>query len=183
MLAIYLFAAALGGGLLAFSLLGGHDGSADDPGHGDNPFDFLSIRTLTYFLFVFGGVGAVLTWSWRSAASPLILLLATASGLVIGALVAATFGYLRRTDSGAHDGEESFVGLTARVTLPIANGGIGKILVRRGDRTFELMARPHDQEAAAAAADWTSVIVVEMNRGTAMIAPLDDPALIESSTP
>ena len=58
MLTLYLFALLVGGGLLAFSLLGGDDGANahHDALSGDNPLQFLSLRTLTYFLFVFGGV-------------------------------------------------------------------------------------------------------------------------------
>jgi hypothetical protein len=177
MISLYLFAVLVGGGLLVFSLLGGHDG-ADDGGH-SNPVEFLSIRTLTYFLFVFGGVGAILSWAGLS--SVIVAALAAASGVAVGALVSMAFGFLRRTDSGAQEGEEGFVGLTARVTLPLAAGGLGKILVQRGGRSIELLARPLDPATGATAPEWRSVIVVEMSRGTALVAPLDDP-LLEGST-
>jgi hypothetical protein len=183
MLTLYLFALVVGGGLLAFSLIGGHDHGGDL--HGDvgdhalgNAFHFLSLRTLTYFLFVFGGVGAVLTWSWKGWMAPLVLLLAAAAGVGIGALVSFAFKYLRQTDSGDRHSEDSFVGLPARVTLPIPAGGMGKVLVHRGDRTFELLARPHD--GSAPTSGWKSVVVVEMNRGVALVAPLD-PALQDSN--
>ncbi|MEK7402103.1 MAG: hypothetical protein AABZ80_07030 [Gemmatimonadota bacterium] len=180
MFSLYLFSAIVGGALLVFSLSGhgdahGHDfGGGHDVGHDHNPFKFLSLRTLTYFLAVFGGVGAVLTWAWKSSA-PLVLLLAVVAGLGVGSLTSFAFQYLRKTGSGDRDSEDSFVGLTGRITLPISQGGLGKVLVQRGDRSFELLAQPLD--ATTAPSTWKSVVVVEMRRGTAIVSPVDEATL------
>jgi len=186
MLSMYLFSAVVGGSLLVFSLSGhgdahghdfggGHGGAGGhDADHDHNPFKFLSLRTLTYFLFVFGGVGSVLTWTWRGAA-PLVLLLSVVAGMGVGLLASAAFQYLRKTDSGGRETEESFVGLTGRVTLPMSRDGLGKVLVQRGDRSFELLARPFD--TATAPSTWKSVVIVEMNRGTAIVSPVDESTL------
>lgn len=178
MFALYLFALVLGGGLLLFSLVGDADGDANHSGHGHDAAKFLSLRTLTYFLFVFGGVGAVLSRTWHWAAAPLVLVAAIAGGLLVGSAVSYAFNYLRRTDSGARESEDSFIGLTGRVTLPIGPSGRGKVMVERGGRTFELTARPLET-AGTPPTHWSSVIVVEMNRGTAVVAPMDDPAVRE----
>lgn len=181
MFSLYMFALLVGGALLVFSLLGQSDADSDVGNgafDGDNPVQWLSFRTAIYFLFVFGGVGAVLSKAWVGAAAPLVLVLATAAGLGVGAAVAATFGYLRKTDSGLRQTDDSFIGLSGRITLPIAAAGAGKVLVSRGDRTFELLARPYDK-ASGDPAHWQNVIVVEMDRGTARVAPRDDPAVRE----
>jgi membrane protein implicated in regulation of membrane protease activity len=178
MFALYLFALVLGGGLLLFSLLGDAHGDADHDAHGHDAIKFLSLRTLTYFLFVFGGVGAVLSKTWHWAAAPLVLATAIAAGTLVGSAASYAFAYLRRTDSGARESEDSFIGLTGRVTVPIGPSGKGKVLVERGGRTFELLARPLET-AAGPARSWSSVMVVEMNRGTAVVAPMDDPAVRE----
>ena len=199
MFSLYLFSVIVGGGLLGFSLFGGHDSHHGDVGHGGvgghgghgghggaghhdaqghNPVQWLSLRTLTYFLFVFGGVGAILTKTWNAATMPLVLLLSVVAGLSVGGAVAMAFNYLRNTDSGAGDSDESFVGLPGSLTLPIGSSGMGKVLVQRGDRTYELLARPHDA-AVAGASKWKSVIVVEMKGGTALVTPSDDPAYKE----
>ena len=188
MFALYLFALILGGGLLLFSLFGdGHHHGADASHHDldvgdagqadiqDNPVQWLSLRTVIYFLFVFGGVGAALSKSWPGAAAPLIAVLATGAGAGVGAAVSAAFAYLKKTDSGARDGDESFVGLAGQVTLPFGDSGAGKVLVTRGDRTFELLARPFGG-ASGDPRHWKAVVVMEMQRGTAMVAPVDDPA-------
>jgi hypothetical protein len=130
MFALYLFALVVGGALLLFSLVGGSDhGDADfshDGGH--SPAQWLSIRTLMYFLFVFGGVGAILSRTWSPAAAPVVLGIAVLAGAGVGAAVSAAFGYLRRTDSGYRETDDSFIGLTARVTVPLGDGRTGKIL-------------------------------------------------------
>lgn len=181
MFSLYLFALMVGGGLLLFSLVSGsehqHDGFHHAGDHG-SAGEWLSLRTLTYFLFVFGGVGAVLSRSWHAGAAPLVLLVATAAGLAVGGAVATAFSWLRRTDTGHRESDDSFIGLSGRMTLPFGPAGAGKVLVARGDRTFELLARPYDRASGAPSA-WNHVIVVEMERGTALVAPLDDPAVRE----
>jgi membrane protein implicated in regulation of membrane protease activity len=184
MFSLYLFSAIVGGGLLVFSLSGHGDGHGHDFGgghaaghdvaHDHNPFKFLSLRTLTYFLFVFGGVGAVLTKMWSSGGL-LVLLLSVVSGLGVGAMASFAFQYLRNTDSGQRDSDESFVGLTGRMSVPMSAGGAGKVLVRRGDRSFELLAQPLD--ATTAPSTWKAVVVVEMKKGTAIVSPVDEATL------
>lgn len=182
MFSLYLFALIVGGALLLFSLFGGSDHGDTDFSHdgGHSPAQWLSIRTLMYFMFVFGGVGAILTKTWSPAMSPFVFGLALLAGAGVGTAVSAAFSFLRRTDSGYRDGDDSFVGLTARVMIPISASGPGKVRVSRGDRTVELLARPYDRAAASTSApDWKDVIIVEMARGTAIVAPVDDPAVRE----
>jgi hypothetical protein len=184
MASLYLFSVLVGGVLLAVGAFGGghdhHGATGVDHSHdSEGAGKLLSIRTLTYFLFVFGGVGAALTWGWRDAYSIVVLALALLSGLGVAGLVAYAFRYLAQTDSGSRDGEDSFVGLQGRVVLPIGAAGLGKICVERGGRSYELIARPH--KSASTSAGWKAVVVVEMQRGTALVAPLDDPVLLEGS--
>lgn len=182
MFSFYLFALIVGGALLLFSLFGDSDHSDTDLGHdtGHSPTQWLSIRTLTYFLFVFGGVGAILTKSWSPATAPIVLGIALLAGGGVGTAVSAAFRYLRRTDSGYRQTDDSFIGLTARVIVPLGPGRPGKVLVHRGDRTFDLLAQPYVRtEGATPLPDWKEVIIVEMTRGTAIVAPVDDPAVRE----
>lgn len=182
MFSLYLFALVVGGALLLFSLFGSSDHSdadfSDDSGH--SPVQWLSIRTLMYFLFVFGGVGAILSRTWPPASAPFVFGIALLAGAGVGAAVSAAFAYLRRTDSGYRESDDSFIGLTAHVTVPFGPGRPGKVLVSRGGRTFDLLARPYDRATGAKPlTDWKDVIIVEMTRGTAIVAPLDDPAVRE----
>ena len=179
MLAVYLFSVLVGGALLGVSMFGSDHGDVDaieHGNHGDNAAKFLSLRTLTYFLFVFGGVGIALSLLAGGAGWPLTLALAAVAGAGVGAIVAGTFRYLSRTESGGGQSDESFVGLRGRVVLPIAEGGLGKVMVQRGDRIYELLAKPLDSSSEGTAS-WKAVVVVEMSRGTALVAPLDEPTL------
>jgi hypothetical protein len=70
------------------------------------------------------------------------------------------------------------VGLQGKVVLPIGAGGLGKVVVQRGGRTYELIAKPLDSSATGIP-NWKAVVVVEMKRGTALVAPLDEPVLLQ----
>lgn len=182
MMSLYLFALVLGVGLLAFSMFGG-DADADASDLADiDALKWLSLRSLSYFAFVFGGVGAVLSRFWPGATAPIVAVLATASALGVSAIVNATFRYLKRTESGDRGSDDSFIGLSGRVTLPFGASGAGRVLVARADRNFELTARPFD-DAHGDPATWTQVIVVEMQRGTALVTPLDPAAADPLSLP
>jgi hypothetical protein len=186
MFTLYLFALIVGGGLLLFSLFGGSEGHdvdthGDAAAHAGDAGQWLTLRTAIYFLFVFGGVGAVLSKSWHSAATPLVLALALAAGVGVGAVVAAAFKYLRTTDSGLRESDDSFIGLSGRMVLPFGATGSGKVLVTRGDRTFELLARPFEGSSGDPAS-WRAVVVLEMKRGSAVVAPANDPAVREISS-
>lgn len=182
MFTIYLFALLVGGALLLFSLFGSdaHDSDVSHDLHVHNPVQWLSLRTAMYFLFVFGGVGAVLSKTWPAGTWPIVLVLSTGAGLGVGAAVATTFAWIRRTSSGDRDSDDSFVGLTGRMTLPFGHGAAGKVLVARGDRTFELLAQPLEGGVGDPPA-WRSVVVVEMRRGIAIVTPADDPRVREFS--
>jgi hypothetical protein len=172
MLTLYVFSLILGVGLLAFSLLGG-DADADATSIADvEALRWLSLRGLSYFAFVFGGVGAALTYTWHGITAPLIAGLAVGSGVVVSAIVNATFRYLKRTESGDRGSDDRFIGLTGRVVLPFGESGMGKVLVTRADRSFELLARPFDDEHGEPRS-WQQIIVVEMQRGTALVTPYD----------
>ena len=185
MLPVYLFSVIVGGVLLAVGALGSdHDqevGSGLDSTHHDagGASKIFSLRVLTYLLFVFGGVGVALTWSWRGRAAILTFLLASVAGIVVAGLVGFAFRYLARTESGAQPGEDTFVGLPAHVVLPIGPGGLGKVRVQRGDRSYELLARSVGADVASR--EWKSVVVVEMRRGTAIVAPVDEAVMPENS--
>lgn len=199
MMALYVFGLVLGGGFLAISLfgdlLGGHgdvdlvsDGLSDlDPGHdhaagGDHDgaaTKIFSMRTVTYSLFGFGAVGALLTWLWSGGAPVTIAVLAAGTGVASGAMVNVVFSWMSRSESGALEGEDAFEGLTGRVTLPIAASG-GHIRVEKAGREVELRALPHPSASDRGdPAGWRRVVVVEMEHGVARVAPLDNDQLLQ----
>lgn len=131
-----------------------------------------TIRNLTYFLFGFGGVGWLLTATQPDLSTWVVTAAAVLGGSVTAGLAAVVFGWLKATDSGWQADETSFVGCEARVILPVGHGKVGQVMVRRGDREHELRALPFDA-GAEAPERWRSVVVIEMDGGTARVSPLD----------
>jgi hypothetical protein len=182
MLTLYWLALILGGGLALFSLIGDFTGTdADyggldhDLGHGgighdgaDTGWQLFSLRTATYFLFGFGATGVLV----RLASGGPIITAAAAlfTGVAAAFTSASVFRYLRRTSSGEMQGDTSFEGLQATVTLPFRNRR-GKIEVVRGGREIELMAECYDDDAQNSDS-WREVVIIEVRGGTARVSPL-----------
>ena len=131
-----------------------------------------TIRNLTYFLFGFGAVGWLLTETRPDLPIWVVTAAAVAAGVLAAGIAAVVFGWLKATDSGWQADEGSFVGCEARVILPVGHGKLGQIMVRRGDREHELRALPFDA-GAEAPGSWRTVVVIEMDGGTAKVSPLD----------
>ncbi len=206
MTSIFLFSLIVGGGLLALSLLGDLFGAGDadmdvdldtdldldldtdlavdaDPDVDTDvagAFKVFTIRNLTYFLFGFGAVGWILTATSPELPLLLVTAAATGSGALAAALAMAAFGWLKATDAGFMAEESSFVGCEGRVVLPLRPGKVGQIVVRRQDREHELRALPFDGSAPSPE-EWRSVLVIEMDGGTARVSPLE--ALTPADSP
>jgi hypothetical protein len=135
-----------------------------------------SIRTLFYSLFGFGSVGTLLTYLWSG--SPLLTAgFAVFGGISSGAIVNAAFGYVKRSESGMVLSETSYVGLLGRVTLPLRPGIPGQIVVERGGKRLGIRALPHSS-APGDPASWKNVFIVEMEKGIARVAPVDEDLLL-----
>lgn len=200
--ALYWFALVVGVGMFLFSLAGdlfghgdvdvgtdvdvdadigldadaGADVDHDGDGHHDTEgFRIFSVRNATYFLFAFGVTGVLLSWIWGGARPLLTAAFASVLGLTGGAISTLAFGWVRRTEAGQLMGDRGWIGLTGRVTLPLSAGGTGKVLVERGGREHELLARPFEREPDRPE-DWVEVMVIDMQQGVALVSPRD-PAL------
>ena len=133
-----------------------------------------SIRTVTYSLFGFGAVGTLLTFFGVGIAPATTAGLSIGTGLVSGALINGLFAWVRRGESGQLAVEDVYAGHLGRVTLPIEGSG-GKIIVEIAGREVELKALPHASTSESGdASQWRRVLVVEMDRGVAMVAPAED---------
>jgi hypothetical protein len=140
-----------------------------EAGHG---FRILSVRNATYFLFAFGVTGSLLSWLWGGSRGVLTAALAGVLGVTGAAISSLTFGWVKKTESGAMLDDQGWVGMSGEVTLPISATTAGKIEVIRGGRTHELTARPFDAEPVGTET-WKDVMVIEMQQGVAMVVPRD----------
>ncbi|MDE2794215.1 MAG: hypothetical protein OXL34_05285 [Gemmatimonadota bacterium] len=192
MLTAYIFCLAVGGGFLALSFFGDFlegdvdidadvdvDADMDALAHGSGIAQLFSLRAAINALFGFGAAGSLLHLVWGGGQPILTAAIAGGTGLASGALISTVFGYLKRTESGALRGEQSFVGLTGEVSLEIAPGSRGSVTVRRGDRRVRIRAQMADTyRAAEALTAGHPVVVVEMKDGIASVTPVG-PKLLE----
>lgn len=192
MLTAYIFCLAVGGGFLALSFFGDFlegdvdidadvdvDADMDALAHGSGIAELFSLRAAINALFGFGAAGSLLHLVWGGGQPILTAAIAGGTGVASGALISTVFGYLKRTESGALRGEQSFVGLTGEVSLEIAPGSRGSVTVRRGDRRVRIRAQVADTyRAAEALTAGHPVVVVEMKDGIASVTPVG-PKLLE----
>ena len=191
MTALYWFATVVGVGMYLFSALAGATGGDHDVGghahvggdshHDVDSYKLLSLRNATYFLFAFGVTGVALTWLWGGTRGLLTALLALFIGSAGAAISTMVFGWLRRSESGAMPGDRAWLGASGQVLLPLSAAGTGKIFVSRGGRSQELLARPFDDDAASPET-WSTVMVLEIRDGVALVAPNEELTL-DDATP
>ena len=187
MLTAYIFCLVVGGGLLALSFFGDFlEGDVDADGaleiEGDVDVDadgadftrLFSLRALVYALFGFGAAGAALHAIWAGGRPGLTAVVAGGMGLASGALINTVFGYLRRTESGTIEGEDSLIGLRGQVRMAITEGGIGEVRIESGSRRFRMRARADDLEGVGMTLETgRPVVVVDVKEGVALVAPME----------
>ena len=147
-----------------------------DAHHGDMALvsKVFSFRMMVYTLFGFGAVGWLMTQAGMAPGAPLTIGAAAVGGVASGTLVQTVFNYLKRTDSGGHTREDEFVGLPGVVTLPLGGSSPGNVAVEIGARRVTLRALPHGQADDDLVRGWRNVVVVEMERGIARVAPVEE---------
>ncbi len=138
-----------------------------------------SIRTAFYSMFGFGAMGTLLTYAWSG--NPFVTAaVSLLAGFTSGSIVNAAFSYVRRTESGMVQSELTYEGCPGRVTLPLRFESPGKVVVERFGRRVELRALPHPSMAGKGdPSEWRKVFVVEMVRGVARVAPIEEDMLLE----
>ena len=188
MTALYWFAMVVGVGMYLFSIFADTHGHGDvgshadagDHGHAMDGYQILSLRNATYFLFAFGVTGVALNWMWGGTRVLFTALLALGIGVLGASISTFAFGWLRKSESGEMPGDRVWLGATAEVLLPLSASGTGKIFMSRSGRSQEMLARPFDAHATDPER-WSSVLVLEIRDGIALVAPneeltLDEPA-------
>jgi hypothetical protein len=178
MTTLSLLSLLLGGGLLLLS----HRMASDARAH-DSIIGALSPLSVTRAacacLVAFGGVGVMLALILPDAES-LISRLAAAAGLV-AAVVALVLTPRQRVvvpnlaraavQDDRSDDEEGIVGMTGTFVAPVTARALGRVMIRRGERTVAFAARP--VVGVAGPERWDSVVVVDVYHGTALVAPVE----------
>ncbi|MGH7541281.1 MAG: hypothetical protein ACRELC_09800 [Gemmatimonadota bacterium] len=132
-----------------------------------------SLRSLVFSLFGFGATGSLMTWL-GAGGTALTLGFSILAGLLVGGAVGSLLAYLKRSDTGSRGADRGFLGLRARVSLPIRSDAAGRIVVRRGEREYTIRALPYPGSAGEAKnpGEWRDVVVIDMRDGVAYVEPL-----------
>lgn len=170
MLALYLFAAVLGGGLLLLGMVGGEadggdlvDADADLGGKGPGWKHAFSFQTAAYAMAAFGLTGTAL--SWLGAPFLPTLLAAAVMGVVGGTLVGIAFNWLKRSQSGFAESSDHYIGGIGTTEVRIPSGGRGRIeLIHRG-RAFTLPATSTGGEIDR----HETVVIIDVVDGIALV--------------
>lgn len=148
-----------------------------DVTHGTAATKIFSIRGAIYGLFGFGAVGSAVSWLGQSG-SMATFVAAAVGGVLTGGMVTVLFNWLKSTSASNRSGDVGFVGLRGIITLPVGEGSVGRVVVERGGRRITLRALPWPG-AEGDADSWREVVVMEMERGVAHVAPIEEDLALE----
>lgn len=177
MTTLSLLSLLLGGGLLLLSHRMASDARAHDSIVG--ALSPLSVtRAACACLVAFGGVGIILALVLPDADS-LVSRLAAAAGLAAAVLALVltprpivtrqSVPNLAQGDTSADD--EGIVGMTGTFVASPSARALGRVVIRRGERTVAFAARP--MVGVAGPERWDSVVIVDVYHGTALVAPVE----------
>ncbi|GAA4005431.1 hypothetical protein GCM10022631_15820 [Deinococcus rubellus] len=152
MLMLYLFCFIVGGGLLAFSVIGGHDhdpsGSDVGTGHPDHVMEaqdgwasYFSLRAMVSFAAFFGLGGLAARGLGLGGLAQLGF--ALICGLLVGAFAAVALR-LARTRGETATQALTLTGRTGKVTVAPVGGQPGKVELIVAGQTEQLLARSAD---------------------------------------
>jgi membrane protein implicated in regulation of membrane protease activity len=163
---IYLLCLIVGGGVLAVSLLGGHDHSpgGDHPEAGDLA-SWFSLRALVSFAAFFGLAGVLAGLFGLGGVGRLVVALVT--GLAVGAFTAFALR-LARSRGEVSGGAGRLAGRTGKVIVPPTSQRQGKVAVTVAGQIEHALARSDDTLSAGDA-----VIVIGVQAGVLEIKAWD----------
>lgn len=146
MLTIYLIALAIGGTLIAISLLFGGDASGDADFDADADMDadadvdhdfdlggldlwlpFASIRFWIFFSAFFGLAGTLFSTVADVSSTTLIAGVSVATGYACGVFASGLVKWLSNNESDSSVREQDMVGARAEVLLPVGRDRVGKV--------------------------------------------------------
>jgi len=181
----YLVAAILGWPLVLFFILfsgdDGGDGELDldidadvdlEAGSGEAASlagDLLSIRSVAFFLALFGLTGLVL--GWLDVNGFITLVAAVALGGFALWLNVVLMRYLRSSSVGTEVSDRVLEGRPARVVLPVGPDRRGRVSLEVQGQVIYLVARPY---RAGTFDVGDQVVVVEVDRGAALVTSLEE---------
>jgi hypothetical protein len=183
MFTLYLVCLILGGALVALSIFGLGDADVDGADVGaDTSMEVdvsevgalsgitraLNPRNWIFFAAFFGLTGTL--FSLLGVPSFLTPFFAVGAGLAAAACVHAAMTWLSSREAGEVPGDSALEGALGRVIVAFDEARAGKIAIRGGDRTTQLVARIHETADTRRFQVGDEVVVVDVNDGIALVA-------------
>lgn len=138
---------------------------------GDFAGSLLSFRSMIMFITFFGLSGLVFTGLGFSSLPTAVS--AAGLGFVAASLNSALFNFIRGHEVNSQVTDRDLEGTLARVILPIDANHKGKIMAEINQQPHYLVALPSALDQGQTFAIGDSVVVVEMERGTALVTRLE----------
>lgn len=197
MFGLYLVTAIVGWAFVGLFLFGGIDAEvdadldvdvdADFDGDLDGDFDvsgggiasavasvglsLLSFRSIMFFLAFFGLTGIVLGLIDAGAVATLVA--AVGVGAFAWMFNSFVFRALKVSEVSSSLRREDLGGALGEVVHPISAGHRGRISIEVAGQRRYLTAEPFDAAKQSAFAVGDQIVIVELNRGTARVAPIN----------
>ncbi len=188
MLGLYVFAAIVGGAFVVFFVVFGGDADADvggldvdadvdleadieagnAAGLAAAAVDFLSFRSLVFFLAFFGVTGVVL--DVLGVVSLVSVVLAVVMGAFAMWFNTRLMRYLKKADVDGSLRNRDLTGRPGKVVLAIDPDSKGRVELDIAGQQIYLVAKPY-RPASFAIGD--QVVVIEIDKGTALVSSLD----------
>ncbi len=130
----------------------------------------LSFRSIVFFATFFGVAGLVFGLLGYGTLTTAIT--AVALGLVAAMANSTLWGLMKSSESSSQVSERTFQGRPAIVTVPIEPAHRGRIRIELAGQPHYLVAKALEAESAIAVG--LSVVVVEIENGIAVVAPLPE---------
>lgn len=151
-------------------LLGDHDVPHGGEVHGDHGIDFLKPAVIVSAVTVFGGSGVLLT-----KYAGLAVLSATVLSIGIGVIAAVAIYFLyirpmRNSETSMGYSMSDLVGMIGEVMTTIPEKGYGEVMLKVGAANACQIAASADNINIASG---TKVVVVQADRDTLYVTPLD----------
>lgn len=148
---------------------GGFDAGDLGEALGDLIGGLISLRSFVMFSAFFGTAGLVLTGLSYPAAVGFPT--AFVIGLFAAVVNSALNGFLVRSQVTSHISNQTLEGRPGQVVLPIAFGRKGKVRVDLAGQPHFIVAKSYDDRSADLMNVGESVVVVQIEQGTALVAP------------
>ena len=132
----------------------------------------VSFRTVVFFLAFFGTAGLV--FGWLGYGSIATLGSAVLIGLIAAAINATLFGLLTHSQPNSQISDRTLEGRWAKVVLPMTLEQRGRIRIDLSGQPQYLVAKPVDDGSKQQFDVGTSVVVVKVENGTALVSPVPE---------